>query len=29
MLVVSYDPAVAERAGRELRLIDGRLDGAG
>lgn len=25
MLVVSYDPAVAERAGRELRLIDGRL----
>jgi putative ABC transport system ATP-binding protein len=28
MLVVSYDPAVAERAGRELRLTDGRLDGA-
>ena len=25
MLVVSYDPAVAERAGRELRLTDGRL----
>ena len=25
MLVVSYDPAVAERAGRELHLTDGRL----
>jgi putative ABC transport system ATP-binding protein len=25
MLVVSYDPAVAERAGRELRLTDGQL----
>jgi ABC-type lipoprotein export system ATPase subunit len=25
MLVVSYDPAVAERAGRELRLTDGKL----
>lgn len=25
MLVVSYDPAVAERAGRELRLRDGQL----
>jgi putative ABC transport system ATP-binding protein len=25
MLVVSYDPAVAERASRELRLTDGRL----
>jgi putative ABC transport system ATP-binding protein len=28
MLVVSYDPAVAERAGRELHLTDGRLNGA-
>jgi putative ABC transport system ATP-binding protein len=27
MLVVSYDPAVAERAGRELRLTDGELNG--
>ncbi|MFL5889215.1 MAG: ABC transporter ATP-binding protein [Solirubrobacteraceae bacterium] len=27
MLVVSYDPAVAERAGRELHLTDGRLAG--
>ena len=25
MLVVSYDPAVAERASRELHLTDGRL----
>jgi putative ABC transport system ATP-binding protein len=27
MLVVSYDPAVADRAGRELRLTDGELNG--
>jgi putative ABC transport system ATP-binding protein len=27
MLVVSYDPAVAQRAGRELRLRDGQLTG--
>ena len=27
MLVVSYDPAVADHAGRELRLTDGELNG--
>jgi putative ABC transport system ATP-binding protein len=27
MLVVSYDPAVADRANRELRLRDGQLNG--